>query len=73
MQRLQSDALALEYKRYYGHVRGNLELRDVVNYPPLAREFGRLGLLLPEKSFNLVLWDSGALRDNAADALLRRP
>ena len=48
------DALSLEYKRDYGCASGQLELSDLINYPPLAREFSRLGLLFPEETLRLV-------------------
>ena len=54
MRAMQSDALALEYKRDYGCARGQMELTDLVNYPPLASEFRRLGLPLPEEALDLV-------------------
>ena len=65
-----ADALSLEYKRDYGCAFGNLELSDLVNYPPLARELSRVGLGFPEESLRLVLADVGALSDNIADASL---
>ena len=51
------DALALEYKRNYGCATvGKSNSRDLVNYPPLASEFRRLGSMsLPEETFRLVL------------------
>lgn len=54
MVNMQSDALSLEYKRDYGCARGQIELADIVNYPPLASEFRRLGLSLPEETLNLL-------------------
>jgi len=51
---MERDALPLEYKRDYGCARRQVELADIVNYPPLASEFRRLGLALPEKTLYLV-------------------
>ena len=65
-----SDALSLEYKRDYGCACGELELSDLVNYPPLASEFRRLGLLLPEESLRLVLGNTRALSDDISDSFL---
>ena len=59
----ERDALSLEYKRDYGCARGKLELSDLVNHPPIASEFRRLGLQLPEKTFRLVLGDTRPLSD----------
>ncbi len=67
---LELNALASEYKGYYGDVRGQVELRDIVNYPPLARQFRSQGLRLPEETLNLVLGDRGPVHDDPADALL---
>ena len=68
-----ADALSLEYKRDYGCALGQLELSDLVNYPPLAGEFSRLGLGFPEESLRLVLGDVGALSDDVADPSLIGP
>ena len=70
MRTMQSDALALEYKRDYGCARGQMELTDLVNYPPLEREFRRLGLALPEKTFNLIGVHVRSASDYSSDALL---
>ncbi len=64
------DALALEYKRDYGCATGEIELSDLVNYPPLASEFRRLGLSLPEEFLRLVLGDVRAVGDDVPDTLL---
>ena len=68
--RMIPDALALEYKRDYGCASGQVELSDFVNYPPLAREFCRLGLRLPEESLNLVLRNVSAVSNDASDPTL---
>ena len=67
---MQSDALALEYKRDYGCARRQIELTDIVNYPPLASEFRRLGLALPEKTLNLVGVHRGTSGDYSGNPLL---
>ena len=67
---MPSDALALEYKRDYGCASRQVELTDFVNYPPLASEFRRLGLPLPEKALNLVGVHIGSSGDHSGDAIL---
>ena len=64
------DALALEYKRDYGCATGEIELSDLVNYPPIASEFRRLGLSLAEESLRLVLGDTRSVGDDVPDAFL---
>lgn len=64
------DGLSIEYKRYYGCARGELKLSDLVNHPPLASEFRRLGLSLSEESSNLVLSDTGSLGNDGSNTVL---
>ena len=70
MERMVPDALSLEYKRDYGCASGELELADLVNYPPLACEFRRLGLRLPEETLNLLGIQVGPVSDHSSDPLL---
>ena len=63
------DALAFEYKRDYGCASGQLELADLVNYPPIAREFRRFSLSLPEQTLSLVLGDLRSFSDDSADPI----
>ena len=64
------DALSLEYKRDYGSARGQLKLSDLLNYPPIASEFRRLGLCRHEEFLNIILGDGCSFSDDATDALL---
>ncbi len=64
------DALSLEYKRNYGCALGKIELSDLVNYPPLASEFSRLGLSRYEEFLNLFFGNICSFSDDAADAPL---
>ena len=70
MRSMQSDALALEYKRDYGCARRQMELTDLVNYPPLESEFRRLGLALPEKALNLIGVHVRSTSDYSSNTLL---
>jgi len=72
MENMQSDALALEYKRDYGCARRQMELTDLVNYPPLASEFRRLGLALPEEALDLIGVHIGPSGHHVSDTLLVR-
>lgn len=67
-----ADALSLEYKRNYGYASGEAKLSDLVNYPPLASEFRRLGLGLSEESLGLILGDVGTTGNDVADTPLVR-
>ena len=67
---LELNALASEYEGYYGNPSGQIELRDIINYPPLARVFRSQGLRLPEETLNLVLGESGSVHNDPADAFL---
>ena len=66
------DALSLEYKRNYGCAFGEIELSDIVNYPPLASEFSRLGLRPPEEFLDFICKNARAFRDDTSDASLIR-
>ena len=68
--RMIPDALSLEYKREYGCARRQLELSDIVNYPPLASEFRRLGLRFPEETLNLLRAEVRPFGDHSPDAAL---
>ena len=65
-----ADALSLEYKRDYGCAKGQLELSDLVNYPPLESELRSLGLRLEEEFIDIVLRNVGPFGDDAADSPL---
>ena len=64
------DALSIEYKRDYGCACGETKLLDIVNYPPIASEFRRLGLRRHEEFLHLILGDLRSFRDDATDASL---
>ncbi len=64
------DALSLEYKRDYGCAIGQMEISDLVNYPPLASEFSRLGLGRYEEFLNLFFVNICSFSDDATDAPL---
>ena len=64
------DALSIEYKRDYGCARGETKLSDLVNYPPIASEFRRLGLRRHEEFLHLIFGDLCSFRDDATDAPL---
>ena len=70
MKIMDRDALALEYKRYYGNVLGQAKLSDFVNYPPLASELSRLGLGFSEQTLRLVQPDTRPFGDDASNSFL---
>lgn len=67
---LVSDALPFEYKRNYGCAVGELELSDLVNYPPLASEFRRHGLSFPEETLRLISIETRSFRDDGPNPFL---
>lgn len=70
--RIESNALALEYERLYGHARGDLNIADLVNNPAgggVGRVFGP-GF---EEEIGCFLGGDGrVLHENVRDAALVR-
>ena len=64
------DALSLEYKRKYGYATGQIKLSDIVNYPPIASEFRRLGLGFSEEFTHFIVGDIGMFGDDTSDTFL---
>ena len=64
---MESDALALEYQRYYGTARGNVDIADLINNPAANSKCSVLGLGLPEQFWNNRIGKLSPLFQNSSD------
>jgi len=64
---METNALALEYKRYYGSARGNLNVHNLVNDPTANGECRVFGRSLSKEGFDLVGLEVRALGDDVRD------
>ena len=62
-ERIEMDALALEYQRDYGRARGNLDVANLVNNPAANGVCRVFGLLLTEEARDLIGGQRGVLFD----------
>mgnify|MGYP001562649205 len=65
---MELDGLALEYKRYYGTARGNLEISDIVNNPTAFGKCSVLSLGLPKELWDYRLVNFGALFQDRSES-----
>jgi len=67
---MESNALALEYKRDYGTASGDLDVLDLVNNPSANGVCCIFGLGLSKEVADSLLSDIGAFCDDRANPLL---
>lgn len=70
MRHMESDALALEYKRNYGIACGNLDVADLINNPAASGKCSVFGLRLKEELFYVGSGQISPFGDYGADATL---
>src|SRR5690349_13466511 len=68
MTNMRSDALALEYQRYYGTARGNLNVANLVNNPAANCKCSVFGLGLAEQLWNGRLGKLSPLFQDSSNA-----
>ena len=70
MRLMDSDALALEYKRNYGVACGNLDISDLINNPAASGECSVFGLSLKEELPYVIGRQTRSVGDDVSDTTL---